>query len=192
VPATLPERSIDVAAVLDRVLNRFPDGLVDTVVAFEPGRRLTAIKNVTVNEDFFQGHFPGVPLMPGVLIIESLSQVASVLLLHDGEDLRNARAYLRGVNEAKFRKQVVPGDQITLEVTLLISHGPLARGSEQAFGRRQRTGWPGGREESLSANRPQLRWTCTDYGRAVSRARRNRASRCGGVGLWARCRSARS
>jgi UDP-N-acetylglucosamine acyltransferase len=127
VPATLPERSIDVAAVLDRVLNRFPDGLVDTVVAFEPGHRLTAIKNVTVNEDFFQGHFPGVPLMPGVLIIESLSQVASVLLLHDGEDLRNARAYLRGVNEAKFRKQVVPGDQITLEVTLLISHGPLAR-----------------------------------------------------------------
>jgi UDP-N-acetylglucosamine acyltransferase len=65
--------------------------------------------------------------MPGVLIIESLSQVASVLLLHDGEDVRNARAYLRGVNEAKFRKQVVPGDQITLEVTVLISHGPLTR-----------------------------------------------------------------
>jgi UDP-N-acetylglucosamine acyltransferase len=127
VPAILPERSVDVTAVLDRVFHRFPDGLVDAIVSFEPGRRLVAVKNVTVNEDFFQGHFPGVPLMPGVLIIESLSQVASILVLHDGKDLRNARAYLRGVNDAKFRKQVVPGDQVTLEVDYVASRSTLTR-----------------------------------------------------------------
>jgi UDP-N-acetylglucosamine acyltransferase len=127
VSATVLERSVDVAAVLERVLHRFPDGLVDAIVSFEPGRRLTAIKNVTVTEDFFQGHFPGVPLMPGVLIIESMSQVASILMLHDGKDLLNARAYLRGVNGAKFRKQVVPGDQVTIEVERRVSRGALVR-----------------------------------------------------------------
>lgn len=126
-PASLPARSIDVSAVLDRVCHRFPAGLVDAIVEFEPGRRLTAIKNVTVNEDFFQGHFPGVPLMPGVLIIESLVHVASLLVLHTGDDVRHARTYLRGVNGAKFRRQVVPGDQVTLEVEIRTMRSALAR-----------------------------------------------------------------
>src|SRR3954469_15797088 len=92
--------------------------LVDAITEHEPGRRLVAVKNVTISEEFFQGHFPGAPLMPGVLMLESLSQVAAILLL-EREDVRpNIRVYLRGVNDAKFRRQVVPGDQLRLEISL--------------------------------------------------------------------------
>ncbi len=126
-PASPPVRSVDVPSVLDRLCHRFPSGLVDAIVEFEPGRRITAVKNVTVNEDFFQGHFPEVPLMPGVLIIESLAHVASVLVLHTGVELRNARAYLRGVNDAKFRRQVVPGDQVRLAVEQRAARRGLTR-----------------------------------------------------------------
>src|SRR4026208_203509 len=92
--------------------------LVDAIPWREPVRRLVAVKNVTVNEEFFQGHFPGAPLMPGVLMLESLSQVAAILLLRREDAPRDAKAYLRGVNDAKFRRQVVPGDRLRLEVSL--------------------------------------------------------------------------
>ena len=88
-------QAMDVGAVLDRLCHRYPVGLVDAVSAFEPGRRISAVKNVTINEEFFQGHFPEVPLMPGVLLIESLTQAATLLLLYDGEQVRNARTLLR-------------------------------------------------------------------------------------------------
>jgi UDP-N-acetylglucosamine acyltransferase len=100
--------------------------LFDAVTSVEPGRRVEAIKNVTVNEDFFQGHFPGAPLMPGVLIIEALAQVASILALHR-EDGRRERAWLRGVDRAKFRRQVVPGDRVRLEVALASRRSNMAR-----------------------------------------------------------------
>jgi UDP-N-acetylglucosamine acyltransferase len=93
---------------------------VDDIAEQEPGRRIVAIKNVTVNEEFFQGHFPGTPLMPAVLMIESLTQVASLLL-------PTGRVSLRGVDNAKFRRQVVPGDRLKLEVTLDRRRGPLVR-----------------------------------------------------------------
>lgn len=124
--ASAPARSVDVPAVLDRLCPRFPSGLIDAIVAFEPGRRVTAVKNVTINEDFFQGHFPAMPVTPGVLIIESLAHVASVLLLHDGEDLRQAKAFLRGVTDAKFRRQVVPGDQVILDVEPVRTRGAMS------------------------------------------------------------------
>jgi UDP-N-acetylglucosamine acyltransferase len=92
--------------------------LVDAITEHEAGRRLAAVKNVTVNEEFFQGHFPGAPLMPGVLMLESLSQVAAMLLLQRDGAPPNARVYLRGVNDAKFRRQVVPGDRLRLEITV--------------------------------------------------------------------------
>ena len=109
---------LDIPLVLDRLCYRYPSLLVDAVIEHVPGERLVAVKNVTVNEEYFQGHFPGRPLMPGVMMIETLVQVATLLLLHDGSDTPTRRAVLRGVNNAKFRRQVVPGDRLCLEVTL--------------------------------------------------------------------------
>ncbi|MEO7134129.1 MAG: acyl-ACP--UDP-N-acetylglucosamine O-acyltransferase [Vicinamibacterales bacterium] len=126
--------------VLERVSHRFPSLLVDAVVEHEPGKRIVAFKNVTVNEDFFQGHFPSKPLMPAVLMIEALTQAAAVLLLDSSHslgsgDFSNADALsvqLRGVDGAKFRKQVVPGDRLKLIVTLGAIRGPLVKASAVA------------------------------------------------------------
>ncbi len=104
--------------VLDRLCFRYPSVLLDDVVEHEPGVRLAAVKNVTVNEEFFQGHFPGNPVMPGVLIIETFAQAAAVLLLAPNDPITSMRAVLRGVNSARFRRQVVPGDQLRLEVSI--------------------------------------------------------------------------
>ena len=110
--------SLDIPRVLDRLSYRYPSLLVDAVTEHAPGSRMVAVKNVTVNEEYFQGHFPGNPLMPGVMMIESLAQVATLLLLADDSDdgVRDARAVLRRVDNAKFRRQVLPGDQLNLEV----------------------------------------------------------------------------
>src|SRR5512132_4358881 len=108
----------DIPALLDRLCYRYPSLLVDAVTEHDAGRRVVAIKNVTVNEEFFQGHFPGTPLLPAVLMLESWSQVAAILLLQREDAPPNARVYLRGVNDAKFRRQVVPGDQLRLEISL--------------------------------------------------------------------------
>ncbi len=110
--------SLDIPELLDRLCYRYPSLLIDGVVEHEPGTRIVAVKNVTVNEEFFQGHFPGTPLMPGVLMIEALVQAASVLLLDDDVQPPAMRAVLRGVNNARFRRQVVPGDRLRLEVTI--------------------------------------------------------------------------
>jgi UDP-N-acetylglucosamine acyltransferase len=121
VPINIPE-------ALERLCYRYPSPLVDAITEHEPGRRLVAVKNVTVNEEFFQGHFPGTPLMPGVLMIEALAQVATILLLHDdGGRPRGGRVFLRGVDRAKFRRQVVPGDRLRLEVTLGPRRSSMAR-----------------------------------------------------------------
>ena len=123
----------DLPALLDRVDARYPSFLVDTIAEHEPGSRLLAYKNVTVNEDFFQGHFPGSPLMPGVLLIEALTQAASLLVLERVGGTPNARATLRGVNDAKFRRQVVPGDRLRLEVTVGRMRSRLAKVQAAAY-----------------------------------------------------------
>ena len=117
----------NIAQTIDRLCYRYPSALVDAVTEHEPGKRLVAIKNVTVNEDFFQGHFPGTPLMPGVLMIETLAQVATLLLVQGPDGRPTGYAYLRGVDDAKFRRQVVPGDRLRLEVTLGARRRTLAR-----------------------------------------------------------------
>ena len=129
----MPVSPIDIPLVLDRLNYRYPSVLVDTITEHEAGKRLVAIKNVTVNEEFFQGHFPGAPLLPAVLMLESLTQVASLLLLYRDGGLANMRVSLRGVNDAKFRRQVVPGDRLRLEISLGRYHRRLARAQAAAF-----------------------------------------------------------
>jgi UDP-N-acetylglucosamine acyltransferase len=124
---------IDIPEAIDRLCYRYPSPLVDAVTEHEPGRRLVAIKNVSVSEDFFQGHFPGTPLMPGVLMIETLAQVAAMLLVSGHGGAPAARAYLRGVDRVKFRRQVVPGDRLRLEVTAGPRRSRLARAHAVAY-----------------------------------------------------------
>jgi UDP-N-acetylglucosamine acyltransferase len=124
---------INIPVLLDRLCYRYPSLLVDAIAEHEPRRRLVAVKNVTVSEEYFQGHFPGAPLMPGVLMLESLSQAASLLLLERGDARPDHRVSLRGVNDAKFRKQVVPGDRLRLEVTLGRRRATLAKARAAAY-----------------------------------------------------------
>jgi UDP-N-acetylglucosamine acyltransferase len=125
--------SINIPETLERLCYRYPSPLVDAVTEHEPGVRMVAVKNVTVNEEFFQGHFPGTPLMPGVLMIETLAQVATILLMHGTEGAAGDRVFLRGVDNAKFRRSVVPGDRLRLEVTLGARRAKIARANAAAY-----------------------------------------------------------
>jgi beta-hydroxyacyl-ACP dehydratase FabZ len=99
--------------------HRYPMLLVDRVLEIESGKRIVGIKNVTANEQFFQGHFPGAPVMPGVLIIEAMAQCCAILFLRDLPDRDRKLFLFGGVDKARFRKPVVPGDQLRLECELL-------------------------------------------------------------------------
>lgn len=112
---------MDIYGIMNCLPHRYPFLLLDRVLEMEPARRIVAYKNVTVNEPFFQGHFPGAPVMPGVLIIEAMAQAGAVLILHDMEDRASKLVYFTGIDGARFRQAVVPGDQIrfTLEVLKL-------------------------------------------------------------------------
>lgn len=107
--------------------HRYPFLLVDKIEEIEEGKKATGYKNVTMNEYFFQGHFPQEPVMPGVLIVESLAQVGAVALLSK-EEFKGKIAYFGGINKAKFRKKVVPGDVIKLEVEIVKMKGLIGIG----------------------------------------------------------------
>jgi beta-hydroxyacyl-ACP dehydratase FabZ len=110
---------MDIRGILDRLPHRYPFLLVDRVLEMEPGKRIVAIKNVTFNEPFFPGHFPGAPVMPGVLIVEAMAQAGAVLLLGDVPDRENKLFLFTGIDKARFRRTVVPGDRLTLTVEVL-------------------------------------------------------------------------
>ena len=111
---------MDILEVLRHIPQRYPVLLVDRVLQCEPGKRVLALKNVSANEPYFQGHFPGRPIMPGVLILEAMAQAAGVLVLSTrppGSHDENVYYYV-GIDEARFKKPVIPGDQLELEVKL--------------------------------------------------------------------------
>lgn len=116
---------------MEIIPHRYPFLLLDTVEELEPGVRALAKKCVTVNEPFFQGHFPGNPVMPGVLIIEALAQAGAVAILSLPE-WQGKTAYFASINSAKFRQKVVPGDVLMLETTLIKVKGPIGIGKAVA------------------------------------------------------------
>jgi 3-hydroxyacyl-[acyl-carrier-protein] dehydratase len=110
---------LDTVAIQEILPHRYPFLLVDKIIELEPRVRIVGIKQVTVNEQFFQGHFPGAPVMPGVLQIEALAQVGAILALREFEDRDSKIPFFSGIEACRFRKPVVPGDTLTLEVTAL-------------------------------------------------------------------------
>ena len=112
--------------------HRYPFCFVDTVEELEPGKRIVASKNVTINEEVFQGHFPGEPVFPGVLIVEALAQAGSIPLLKM-EGFEGKTAYLGGLNKVKFRQKVVPGDVLRLQVDIVKLKSNAGIGYGQAF-----------------------------------------------------------
>ena len=111
--------SIDVEGVMKMIPHRYPFLMIDRVVDLMPGRGAIGIKNVTINEPFFMGHFPSFPVMPGVLVIEAMGQTGGVLVLQDGMEKGNKMVLLAAIEEAKFRRPVVPGDQLRMEMEVL-------------------------------------------------------------------------
>ncbi|HQY58652.1 MAG: 3-hydroxyacyl-ACP dehydratase FabZ [Nitrospira sp.] len=113
--------------------HRYPFLLVDRIQELDPDRRIVGLKNVTINEPFFQGHFPGRPVMPGVLILEALAQVGGVLAFKSLGPAGRPVVYLTGIDGAKFRKPVVPGDILRLEVDVLKKRAPFWKMQGRAF-----------------------------------------------------------
>ena len=109
--------TMDIKEIMDVIPHRPPFLLLDTVEDMVPGERIVAKKNVSMNEPFFVGHFPGEPVMPGVLVVESMAQAGAVAIL-SMEDFRGKTAYFGGIKDAKFKRKIVPGDTLRLEVTI--------------------------------------------------------------------------
>ncbi|HEY7369020.1 MAG TPA: 3-hydroxyacyl-ACP dehydratase FabZ [Thermoanaerobaculia bacterium] len=110
---------LGISEILKILPHRYPFLLVDRILELEPGKRVVGIKNVSINEEFFLGHFPGNPVMPGVLIIEAMAQTAAVGVLTAISDPEKRGAYMTGVDKCRFRRPVVPGDQLRLEVEIV-------------------------------------------------------------------------
>src|SRR5205807_7110742 len=116
VPSGTTKNGLDIHDILKILPHRYPLLLIDRVVELKRKERIVAIKNVTINEPFFVGHFPGLPIMPGVLVVEAIAQAGGALLLTEVEDRTDKVMVFTGIERAKFRKPVVPGDQLRLEV----------------------------------------------------------------------------
>lgn len=127
---------IDIVGIMKRIPHRYPMLLIDRVIDIEPGESGTGIKNVTANEPFFQGHFPGRPIMPGVLIVEAMAQTAAVLVVdkHVGTDVsEDDLVYFMTIEEARFRKPVVPGDTLHIKVVKQRQRGNVWRFRGEAW-----------------------------------------------------------
>jgi 3-hydroxyacyl-[acyl-carrier-protein] dehydratase len=125
--------TLDIQDILGLLPHRYPFLLIDRVVEFERGKRLIAIKNVTMNEPFFQGHFPGYPIMPGVLVIEAMAQAGAIIMMSEMPDREKKLAVFTGIDKAKFRRQVIPGDQLRIEVEVLAFKTRIGRMEAKAY-----------------------------------------------------------
>jgi beta-hydroxyacyl-ACP dehydratase FabZ len=119
VPDTEKRFVYSIMDIMSFLPHRYPFLLVDRILEIEGGKRIVGLKNVTINEPFFQGHFPGAPVMPGVLIIECMAQVAGVMIYRDMPDKDRKLIYFTSIENAKFRRPVLPGDQLRIEMQLL-------------------------------------------------------------------------
>ncbi|MBI3802828.1 MAG: 3-hydroxyacyl-ACP dehydratase FabZ [Nitrospirae bacterium] len=121
----IKEQVIDIGEITEILPHRYPFLLVDRIIEIEPGKRIVGFKNVTINEPFFQGHFPKHPIMPGVLIIESMAQVGGVLAFKSAKGSEGQLVFFLGIDKAKFRKPVYPGDQLRIEVEVIQERPPF-------------------------------------------------------------------
>jgi 3-hydroxyacyl-[acyl-carrier-protein] dehydratase len=124
---------LDVKQIQGILPHRYPFLLLDRVVEIDRRKKITALKNVTINEPFFTGHFPAEPLMPGVLIVEAMAQAGATLLLTEIEDRDNKLVVFTGIERARFRRPVVPGDQLRIEVEVLVWKRSVGRMSGEVF-----------------------------------------------------------
>ncbi len=127
----MTEEQLDIKKILSVLPHRYPFLLVDKITELTPGKKAAGLKNVTINEPFFQGHFPGEPIMPGVLIVEALAQVGAVAVL-SMPDNDNKLALFTGINDFRFKQMVKPGDQLELKVTMSGMRRNLGKGSAEA------------------------------------------------------------
>ncbi|EIJ80344.1 (3R)-hydroxymyristoyl-ACP dehydratase [Bacillus methanolicus PB1] len=118
---------LDITEIKEIIPHRYPFLLVDKILEIEEGKKAVGIKNVTANEEFFNGHFPDYPVMPGVLIVEALAQVGAVAMLKKEEN-RGRLAFFTGIDNCRFRRQVKPGDQLRLEVEMVRVRGAIGKG----------------------------------------------------------------
>lgn len=123
---TIPN-SLDIQAIMKLIPHRYPMLLVDRILAMEKGKNIVGIKNVSMNESFFQGHFPGKPVMPGVLLVEAMAQTGGVLLMHEFEDVEKYVVFFITIDKVKFRNPVEPGDQVRMEVEVTFLRGSKCR-----------------------------------------------------------------
>ena len=125
---------VQIKEILTCLPHRYPFIMIDRVLELAPGQRIVTLKNVTINEPFFQGHFPDNPIMPGVLILEAMAQSAGVLTYASlPEDRREVLIYFMAIEKAKFRRMVVPGDQLRFEVEILKLKSKAVKGAGRAF-----------------------------------------------------------
>jgi 3-hydroxyacyl-[acyl-carrier-protein] dehydratase len=128
------ESVLDILAIMQRLPHRYPFLLIDRIVRFVPGEEIVALKNVTMNEPFFQGHFPAKPVMPGVLIIEALAQAGGILAAEiRGPGKQGDIIYFMGMDAVRFRKPVIPGDQLMLEARVLKMRSRVAKMAGRAL-----------------------------------------------------------
>ena len=126
-------KDLDVQEILDYLPHRYPFLLIDRILEFEELKRIVALKNVTINEPFFQGHFPGVPIMPGVLILEAMAQAGGFLVFKTLPDRHQKLVFFSGVDKAKFRRPVRPGDQLRIEMEVVRVKSRIGKLRGQAF-----------------------------------------------------------